>query len=165
MLVAPASPQLGAEPQHDPLFAQVRKANSSLKVSSGASSCSVCPQSSPLWRPARKLSQGGHQPRFQRVHDRFRFGLSDGAPLGGIASPDPRLNRINLAQAGDDVARKRGVGGLVDGDELATGMGQAERELDLRMTAGQPLVAAIAVHLENAYEALNLRCKVSRRAS
>src|SRR3954464_1092757 len=46
MLVAPASPQLGAAPQHDPLFAQVRKANSSLKVSSGASSCSVCPQSS-----------------------------------------------------------------------------------------------------------------------
>jgi hypothetical protein len=38
MLVAPASPQLGAAPQHDPLFAQVRKVNSSLKVSSGASS-------------------------------------------------------------------------------------------------------------------------------
>src|SRR4051794_19304876 len=38
--------------------------------------------------------------------------------------------------------RERGVGGLVDRDELATGMGQTERELDLGMAAGQPLVAA-----------------------
>src|SRR5215210_2468079 len=75
-----------------------------------------------------------------------RGGLPDGAPLGGAAAPDPRLDRINLAQAGDDVARKRGMGGLVDGDKLATGMGQTERELDLRMAAGQPLVAPIAVH-------------------
>src|SRR3954462_8988634 len=49
------------------------------------------------------------------------------APLLGTAPPDPHLNRINLAQAGDDVARKWRVGGLVDGDELATSMGQTER--------------------------------------
>src|SRR5215210_1304264 len=97
-------------------------------------------------RPAWKLGQGGHQPRFQRVHDRLRFGLPDGPPLGGPAPPDLRLNRINLAQAGDDVARERSVGGLVDGDELTTGMGQAERELDLRMAAGQPLVAPVSIH-------------------
>ena len=92
-------------------------------------------------RPARKLDQGGHQPRFQSLQDRLRLGLPDGAPLGGTAAPDPRLDCINLAQGGDDVARERGVGGLVDGDELATGMRQTKRELDLRMTAGQPLVA------------------------
>src|SRR4051812_47547486 len=86
-------------------------------------------------------------------------------PLGGTAPPDPRLNRINLAQAGDDVARKRGVGGLVDSDELATGLGQTERELDLRMAAGQPLVAAVPVHLENACEALNLGGEIRHRAS
>src|SRR3954465_14629098 len=165
MLVAPASPQLGAAPQHDPLFAQVRKANSSLKVSSGASSCSVCPQPSPLWRPARKLSQGGHQSRLQAIQDRLRRGLPDGTPLGGTAPPDPRLDRINLAQAGDDVARERGMGRLIDGDKLATGMGQTKRELDLRMAAGQPLVAAVPVYLENACEALNLGGEIRHRAS
>src|SRR3954470_21760658 len=91
-------------------------------------------------RPARKLDQGGHQPRFQSLHDRLRLGLPDGAPLGGAAAPDPRLDRINLAEAGDDVARERGMGGLVDGDKLATGMGQTERELDLRIAPGQSLV-------------------------
>src|SRR4051812_39608099 len=86
-------------------------------------------------------------------------------PLGGTAPPDPRLDRINLAQAGDDVARKRGMGGLVDGDELATGMGKTKRELDVRMAAGQLLVAAIAVHLENAGKALDLRGEIRHRAS
>src|SRR4051812_14973107 len=57
------------------------------------------------------------------------------------------------------------VGGLVDGDELATGMGQTECELDLRMTAGQPLVAPIPIYLKNAGEALNLGREVSHRAS
>src|SRR3954469_24806139 len=116
-------------------------------------------------RSGWELGQGGHQPRFQSLHDRLRLGLPDGTPLGGMAPPDPRLNRINLAQAGDDVARERGMGGLVDGDELATGMGQTECELDLGMTAGQPLVAAIAVHLEDAGEALDLRGEIRHRAS
>src|SRR3954469_8053183 len=107
-------------------------------------------------RSAWKLGQGGHQLRFQAIQDRLRLGLPDSAPLGGAAPSDPRLNRINLAQAGDDVAREWGVGGLVDGDELATGMGQTECELDLRMAAGQPLVAPVAVHLENTFEAVDL---------
>ena len=41
----------------DPLFAQVRKANSSRKVSSGASSCSVCPQSSARPRTSSAFSR------------------------------------------------------------------------------------------------------------
>src|SRR5215210_9503085 len=94
-----------------------------------------------------------------------RGGLPDGAPLGGAAAPDPRLDRINLAEAGDDVARKRGMGGLVDGDKLATGMSQTECELDLGMTAGQPLVAAVPIDLENAGEALDLRGEIRHRAS
>ena len=49
--------QLGAEPQHDPLFAQARKANNSRKVSSGASSCSVCPQSSARPRTSSAFSR------------------------------------------------------------------------------------------------------------
>src|SRR4051812_3017900 len=57
------------------------------------------------------------------------------------------------------------MGGLVDGDELATGMGQTECELDLRTTAGQPLVAAVPVHLENAGEALDLGGEIRHRAS
>src|SRR3982751_7102227 len=81
-----------------------------------------------------------------------------------MAAPDPRLNRINLAQGGDDVARKRGMGGLGDGDELTTGMGQTKRELDLGMTAGQPLVAPVPVHLENTFEALNLGGEIRHRA-
>src|SRR3954453_23319340 len=44
-------------------------------------------------------------------------------------------------------------------------MRQTKRELDLRMAAGQPLVAAVPVHLENACEALDLGGEVSRRAS
>src|SRR5215216_3272611 len=44
--------------------------------------------------------QGGHQPRFQSLQDRLRLGLPDGTPLGGAAAPDPRLDRINLAQGG-----------------------------------------------------------------
>src|SRR3954468_18190209 len=116
-------------------------------------------------RPARKLDQGGHQPRFQSLQDRLRLGLPDGAPLGGAAAPDPRLDRINLAQGGNDVARKRGMGGLVDGDNLATGMGQTDRELDLGMTAGQPLVAAVPIDLENTFEALDLGGEIRHRAS
>src|SRR3954447_16928281 len=115
-------------------------------------------------RSARKLGQGGHQPRFQRVYDRLGLGLPDGASLSGAAAPDPRLDRINLAQGGDDVACERGMGGLVDGNELATGMGQTERELDLGMTAGQPLVAPISIDLENAGEALDLRGEIRHRA-
>src|SRR3954471_24182411 len=115
-------------------------------------------------RPARKLSQCSHQPRLQSLQDRLRLGLPDGTPLGGAAPPDPRLNRINLAQGGDDVAREWSVGGLVDGDELATGMGQTECELDLGMTAGQPLVAPVPVDLENACEALNLGGEIRHRA-
>src|SRR4051795_2988749 len=107
-------------------------------------------------RSARKLDQGGHQPRVQSLQDWLRLGLPDGAPLGGAMPPDPRLNRINLAQGGDDVARERGMGSLVDGDELAPGMGQTECELDVGMTAGQPLVAPVAVYLENADEAVDL---------
>src|SRR4051794_24424179 len=86
-------------------------------------------------------------------------------PLLGIVSPDLRLNRIDLAQAGDDVAREWSVGGLVDGNELATSMGQTERELDLRIAPGQPLVTSVAVHLENAGEALNLGGEIRHRAS
>ena len=97
-------------------------------------------------RSGRKLGQGGHQSCLQAIHDRLRLGLPDGTPLSGTAPPDPRLDRINLAQAADDVARERGVGGLVDGDELATGVGQTECELDLGMTAGQPLVAPVPVY-------------------
>src|SRR4051794_14254507 len=70
-----------------------------------------------------------------------------------------------LPQGGDDVAREWSVGGLVDGDELATGMGQTECELDLGMTAGQPLVAPVPIDLENAGEALNLRGEIRHRAS
>src|SRR5215208_8399541 len=36
----------GDHRRSDPVFAQVKKTNNSLKVSAGASSCSVCPQSS-----------------------------------------------------------------------------------------------------------------------
>src|SRR3954451_13795001 len=57
------------------------------------------------------------------------------------------------------------MGGLVDGDELATGMGQTERELDLGMTAGQPLVAAVPIDLENTFEALDLGGEIRHRAS
>src|SRR3954462_16020343 len=62
--------------------------------------------------------------------------------------------------------RERGVGGLVDGDELATGMGQTERELDLRMAAGQPLVAAVPIYLylENTFEAVDLGGEIRHRA-
>src|SRR3954451_13847341 len=57
------------------------------------------------------------------------------------------------------------MGGLVDGDELATGMGQTECELDVRMTAGQPLVASVPIHLENTCEALDLGGEIRHRAS
>src|SRR4051812_42267745 len=57
------------------------------------------------------------------------------------------------------------MGGLVDSDKLATGMGQAECELDLGMTAGQPLVAAVTIDLENACEALDLGGEIRHRAS
>src|SRR3954453_22774760 len=43
-------------------------------------------------------------------------------------------------------------------------MGQTECELDLWMAAGQPLVAAIAVHLENAGKALDLGGEIRHRA-
>src|SRR4051812_24526649 len=44
-------------------------------------------------------------------------------------------------------------------------MGQTERELDVGMTAGQPLVAAVPIDVENTFEALNLGCEIRHRAS
>src|SRR3954454_8796258 len=112
-------------------------------------STSIRPSSKNRVRPAQwpsiyliastKLDRLGRSARavINRVFRASRIGFVSACrratPLGGIAAPDPRLDRINLAQGGDDVARERGVGGLVDGDELATGMGQTECELDLGM--------------------------------
>ena len=79
---------------------------------------------------------------FSAIQDRLRRGLPDGTPLGGTAPPDPRLDRINLAQAGDDVARKRGVGGLVDGDKLAAGMDHPNTIHGLHFTVGIPFAGA-----------------------
>src|SRR4051794_28784684 len=57
------------------------------------------------------------------------------------------------------------TGTIVESGLCSDGVGQTERELDLGMTAGQPLVAPIAVHLENAGEALDLRGEIRHRAS
>src|SRR3954453_17646276 len=44
-------------------------------------------------------------------------------------------------------------------------MGQTKCELDLGMTAGQPLVAPVPIYLENTCEALDLRGEIRHRAS
>ena len=57
------------------------------------------------------------------------------------------------------------TGTIVELGLCSDGVGQTERELDLGMTAGQPLVAAVPVDLENACEALDLGGEIRHRAS
>jgi hypothetical protein len=83
--------------------------------------------------------------------------LARGKADGGIAAPNVCFNRIEITDEGHAFLCNGSRAGAGDLDQLATGVGPAVCKLDAAsrpVMCYQPVVSGIAVHLQDAAEAL-----------